>query len=320
MKNPQIFTIIPGIYKYTRFLSKMMRQFYNCILYDIARILFEMRQGMGQQGADIDFHRGIWYNFSTIYGGKAAAFCFRRRGKENIMRGTLVGVGVGPGDPELLTLKAARILRSCDVIFTVVSANVQDSVSENIVRPLEPRGRIVRLVFSMSRDREKRRQQVQDNADIIAAELKQGHSCVFTTLGDALSYSTFGYVLPLLRKAIPGLTIEIVPGITSWSTLAARAGEVLVENRQNLRVIPSFTEDMAEKIVLEPDTTHVLLKTYRSRNALLARLRREKDIEVFYGEKLTQEGEFLSTSLDEIEKRPDTYLSLMLVKTPKAQL
>ena len=232
--------------------------------------------------------------------------------------GVFYGIGLGPGDPELLTLKAARILRSCDVIFTVVSANVQDSVSENIVKPLHPKGRIVRLVFSMSKDREKRRQQVQENADTIAAELKQGHSCVCTTLGDALSYSTFGYVLPLLRKAIPGLSIEIVPGITSWSTLAARAGEVLVENRQNLRVIPSFTEDMAEKIVLEPDTTHVLLKTYRSRNALLARLRREKDIEVFYGEKLTQEGEFLSTSLDEIEKRPDTYLSLMLVKTPKA--
>ena len=77
------------------------------------------------------------------------------------------------------------------------------------------------------------------------------------------------------------------------------------------------TEDMAERIVLEPDTTHVLLKTYRSRNALLARLRREKDIEIVYGEKLTQAGEFVSSSLDDIEKRPDTYLSLMMVKTKK---
>ena len=231
--------------------------------------------------------------------------------------GTLYGIGIGPGDPELLTLRAARLLKTCPVLFTVISAHVEDSTSEAVVRSQNPQGRIVRLVFSMSMNREERVRQVQENARLIAEELGKGQNCAYTTLGDTLSYSTFGYVLPLLRKAIPGLSIEIVPGITSWSTLAAKAGEVLVENRQNLRIIPSFTEDMAEKIVLEPDTTHVLLKTYRSRNALLARLRREKDIEVVYGEKLTQEGEFVSSSLDDIEKRPDTYLSLMMVKTKK---
>lgn len=229
--------------------------------------------------------------------------------------GVFYGIGIGPGDPELMTLKAARILKSCDVIFTVVSANVEESVSEAIVRQLEPKGRFIRLVFSMSRDAEKRRRQVQDNADIIVRELEQGHSCVFTTLGDALSYSTFGYILPLLRKVLPELKIEIVPGVTSWSTLAAKAGTVLVENREELRVIPSFTSDTADKIVFEPGVTHVLLKTYRSREALLKRLEKEPDLEVIYGEKLTQEGEFITTSLEDIAARPDTYLSLMMVRS-----
>lgn len=228
--------------------------------------------------------------------------------------GVFYGIGLGPGDPELITVKAARILRSCDVIFTVISANVQDSTSENIVRALEPKGRIVRLVFSMSRDRDVRARQVRDNADAIVRELREGRSCVFTTLGDALSYSTFGYVLPLLREAIPDLSIEIVPGITSWSTLAARAGQVLVENRETLRVIPSFTQDMAEKLVLDPSSPTILLKTYRSRKALTDRLRREKDYEVIYGERLSQPDEFITDSLDEIDARPESYLSIMLVR------
>ncbi len=228
--------------------------------------------------------------------------------------GVLYGIGIGPGDPELLTLKAARILKSCDVIFTVVSANAEDSVSEAIVRQLAPEGRFVRLVFSMAKDAQKRRLQVQDNANSIIRELEQGHDCVFTTLGDTLSYSTFGYILPLLRTALPELKVEIVPGVTSWSTLAARAGRVLVENREELRVIPSFTRDAAEKLVFEPGVSYVLLKTYHSRDALLKRLEREPDLEVIYGEKLTQEGEYLTTSLKDIASRADTYLSLMLVR------
>lgn len=229
--------------------------------------------------------------------------------------GVFYGIGIGPGDPELVTLKAARILRACDVIFTVVSAHAEESVSETIVRQLEPKGRFVRLVFSMSKDAKKRRRQVQDNADIIIRELEQGHSCAFATLGDALSYSTFGYILPLLHTALPGLTIEIVPGITSWSTLATKAGRVLAENREELRVIPSFTADTADTIVFEPGVTYVLLKTYHSRDALLKRLAREPDLEVIYGEKLTQEGEYVTTSVEDIAARPDTYLSLMLVRS-----
>ena len=149
----------------------------------------------------------------------------------------LYGIGLGPGDPELLTVKAARILSSCPVIFTVVSAHVTDSVSEGIVSSLNPKGRIIRLVFSMSRDRKIREEQVLANAKTIIAELSRGQDCAYTTLGDTLSYSTFGYILPLVKKALPEVCVDIVPGITSWSTLAAQSGSVLVENRDILKVV-----------------------------------------------------------------------------------
>ena len=115
-------------------------------------------------------------------------------------------------------------------------------------------------------------------------------------------------------KRLPEVCVDIVPGITSWSTLAAQSGSVLVENRDILKVVPSFSEDMAEKIVFEKNTSTVLLKTYRSRNRLIERLKSEDNVDVVYAENLTREGEYVTRDLDEVAKRPENYLSLMLVR------
>lgn len=228
--------------------------------------------------------------------------------------GKLYGVGIGPGDPRYLTLRAADVLRSADVIFTVISRNASSSVSRSVVESLRPRGEIRLQMFSMSRDRATREAQVQANADAIIDELRAGRDCAFATLGDAMTYSTFGYVLDRIRKAIPGVEVEIVPGVTSFATLAAKAETVLVENGEQLRVIPSFRSDMAESLDFPKDSTTILLKTYRSRAALLDRLAREENVEVLYGEHLTMEGQTLLTDPDAIRERPEEYLSLIMVK------
>lgn len=228
--------------------------------------------------------------------------------------GKLYGVGIGPGDPRYLTLRAADVLRSADVIFTVISRNASSSVSRSVVESLRPRGEIRLQMFSMSRDRATREAQVQANADAIIDELRAGRDCAFATLGDAMTYSTFGYVLDRIRKAIPGVEVEIVPGVTSFATLAAKAETVLVENGEQLRVIPSFRSDMAESLDFPKGSTTILLKTYHSRAALLDRLAREENVEVLYGEHLTMEGQTLLTDPDAIRERPEEYLSLIMVK------
>lgn len=228
--------------------------------------------------------------------------------------GKLYGVGIGPGDPRYLTLRAADVLRSADVIFTVISRNASSSVSRSVVESLRPRGEIRLQMFSMSRDRATREAQVQANADAIIDELRAGRDCAFATLGDAMTYSTFGYVLDRIRKAIPGVEVEIVPGVTSFATLAAKAKTVLVENGEQLRVIPSFRSDMAESLDFPKGSTTILLKTYHSRAALLDRLAREENVEVLYGEHLTMEGQTLLTDPDAIRERPEEYLSLIMVK------
>ena len=228
--------------------------------------------------------------------------------------GKLYGVGIGPGDPQYLTLRAADVLRSVDVIFTVISQNSSNSISRSVVEYLQPRGEVRLQIFSMSRDKSIRMEQVRTNAEAIISELRAGRDCAFATLGDAMTYSTFGYVLDVIHEAIPGLELEIVPGITSFATLTAKAGTVLVENGEQLRVIPSFRSEMAESLDFPKGSTTILLKTYRSRAALLDRLAREEDVTILYGEHLAMEEQILLTDPDAIRARPEEYLSLIMVK------
>ncbi len=228
--------------------------------------------------------------------------------------GTLFGVSIGSGDPKYLTLRAVEVLKEVDVIFTVISQNAQSSVSLDVVNSTNPKGEVRLQTFSMSKDTAVRFAKVQENADEILTCLQQGKNCAFATLGDALTYSTFGYILKILQAALPNISVEIVPGITSFATLAAKSGNILVENKEMLRVIPSFTAEDAQHLSFPEKSTTILLKSYRSRQALIERLRQEEAIEVTYGEHLGMENEIILHELDHIQERKDTYFSLMMVK------
>ena len=230
-------------------------------------------------------------------------------------QGMLYGVGLGPGDPRHMTLRAADVLRHADKIFTVASPNSSFSVSGAAVEALGGvHGELCQLTFSMSRNDTERQEAVERNARLIAEALASGLHCAFATIGDAMTYSTFGYVLEVLRRMLPGLEVEIVPGVNSFSALAAASGRVLVEDGQMLRVIPAFRSENAKTLSFEPGSTTILLKTYRSRQALVERLRHEPDIDIVYGERLGLNGAFVCDDLEALEARPETYLSLMMVK------
>lgn len=229
--------------------------------------------------------------------------------------GKFYGVGIGPGNPEYLTLKAVSVFRSVDVVFTVTGPNSNFSISEAAVRSVEGvKAQFRQLVFSMSRDAKTRQEQIERNTALIEEALSRGQDCAFATLGDAMTYSTFGYILSLLLSRNPDLHAEVVPGVTSFCTLAARSRHILVENGERLRVIPAFRPETADSLEFPPGTTTVLMKTYRSRARLMERLRREEGIRVIYGERLGMPGEFITDDMDAIAARPEEYLSLMFVK------
>ncbi len=229
-------------------------------------------------------------------------------------RGKLFGVSIGSGDPQYLTLRAVEILQSVDVIFTVISKNSKQSTSEDVVKAVQSSAQLHQLVFSMSMDATVRTAQVQSNVQAIVQCLQAGKDCAFATLGDAMTYSTFGYVLEHIQKILPDVAVEIVPGVTSFATLAAKSQMILAENQENLHIIPSFKGEHAQNLVFPKNSTTILLKTYRHREALFARLEQEPDISIVYGEHLGMEEEIVLYDLEAIKKRPDTYLSIVMVK------
>ena len=135
--------------------------------------------------------------------------------------GTLYGIGVGPGDPELLTIKAVNILKSVDVVFAASSIKNKHSLAVEIARPhLSEHTDVRALPFQMSNNEAERGKLWEQNAEIIMSELQEGKSVAFLTLGDSLTYSTYGYLLKIINKKAPQINIVSVPGITSYQAAA----------------------------------------------------------------------------------------------------
>ena len=149
----------------------------------------------------------------------------------------LIGVGVGPGDPELVTVKAVRVLREADVVVVPVMDAADVGRAEATVRAHTDR-EVVRLVFALD-DRggatAARRQAWESAADAVAD--MQG-TVAFATIGDPNVYSTFTYLADAVRERRPDVVVETVPGITAMQDLASRSGTVLCEGTESLALLP----------------------------------------------------------------------------------
>ncbi len=152
-------------------------------------------------------------------------------------QGVLYGIGVGPGDPELLTLKAVNILNRVDIIFTASSTKNSFSLAVNIARPHIPDSATVKILpFPMTSDRDVAEKAWGENAAAIVSEIEKGRDVAFLTLGDPLTYSTYGYVLQHIQASHPHIEVKTVPGITSYQAAASRINTPLVEGEESLLI------------------------------------------------------------------------------------
>ncbi|RJQ82856.1 precorrin-2 C(20)-methyltransferase [Pseudonocardiaceae bacterium YIM PH 21723] len=181
---------------------------------------------------------------------------------------TFIGVGVGPGDPDLLTIKAVNQLREADRIFVPVLDPSVPGRAEMIIRPHLPDAdaRIERLVFAMSDPvtgpQRVRKQHWSDAANTVAGWFagRPGSTAVFCTLGDPAVYSTFGYLADAVRDLLPQVKIEFSPGITAAQGVAALAGITLSEGTEPLTIVPVSRDTATLRVALNGPGTVVAYK------------------------------------------------------------
>ncbi|MGC4067753.1 MAG: precorrin-2 C(20)-methyltransferase [Polyangiaceae bacterium] len=154
--------------------------------------------------------------------------------------GRLYGIGLGPGDPELVTVKASRLLGSVSWVFAPKADEALGSIAKGIaLSHVAPTTKLVELVYPMSRDVAVLERHWGAAATTIGEVLRQGDDAAFITLGDPMLYSTCAYLVRALRRSMPEVDIEIVPGVTSFCASAALTGFVLGEKDSKLLVAPA---------------------------------------------------------------------------------
>ena len=176
----------------------------------------------------------------------------------------LIGVGVGPGDPELVTVKAARVLSTAGRVFVPVLPSGDIGRAEATVRAHAAHDRVERLVFALNeRHDHSRRERCWDAAgERVAKWLREtGGTAAFATIGDPNVYSTFGYLAETVRGLVPEVGVESIPGITAMQALASAAGTPLVEGRESLTLLP-LAHGVDERLpaALDGDGTVVIYK------------------------------------------------------------
>lgn len=188
------------------------------------------------------------------------------------------GIGVGPGDPELLTLKAVRILKSIDVLLIPQTKREKKGVAHRIIESfLKDEIELVYSDFPMVSEEKSFEVAGKKAAQIIEDQVAQGKNVAFVTLGDPSVYSTYGYILKALDQAVE---VETIPGITSFCAAAAMTNRPLVEKNEILSIIPMNAEDDKIDQALAAGDAFAFMKLYKREERLINHLKQhqmEKD-------------------------------------------
>lgn len=231
------------------------------------------------------------------------------------MKTKLYGIGVGPGDPELLTLKAKRIMNSVDILICPTKKlNVESFAYEIVKENLEDQVHVEKLVYPMHYDTNMLINYWQENGEKINRWLEAGKTCAFITLGDPTVYSTFMYTLPYIDAKL--MDLEIVPGITSFCAVASEIKQPLMLWEEGLKILPVRKND--SKTLMDAIENHeniVLMKPSNNPEAIIQALKAHhlEDKFMLISKVGTDENHFIK-DIDILENTKLPYLSTMIIK------
>lgn len=228
------------------------------------------------------------------------------------MYGKLYGVGVGPGDPELLTLKAVRIMKECDMI-ALPSSTLEKCVAYQIALLVVPElseKEILTITMPMVKDETILMESHQKGAELLASHLKEGKNIAFLTLGDPCVYSTYLYVQKRVEKM--GFSTEFINGIPSFCAAAAKLNISLAEKEQPVTIIPGSYP--MENLITQSGTK-VLMKSGKNIGQVKEILSKT-DLDVYLVENCGMKNEAVYHGADEIPET-SSYYSLIIAKDAK---
>lgn len=232
------------------------------------------------------------------------------------MEGKFYGVGVGPGDPELLTLKALKVLQEADIICVPKSYTDRDSLALRVVKGyLEKDFTPLELSFPMSKERSVLEQSWAKAGEEVAALVREGKKVAFVTIGDPMFYSTYGYILAHLGKNHPDLPTGTIPGVTAMAACSALLQEPLAEGEETLAVVPAAYGLDQLKDILERFDNVVLMKVNRRIEevySLLKEMKLEHNA-VLYSRCGYEDG-FYTMDLSAVDGKAIDYMSLLIVR------
>lgn len=231
-------------------------------------------------------------------------------------------VGCGPGDPDLLTVRATELIKNADIIFTPTARDGKTSIALTIVKKyLTKSSKIVTLTFPMLRNTELLKDYWKKNTEEIVKAVRSGKTVVYLTIGDPALYSTWIYIQRELEKRYPEIEVNIVPGITSFFAFAAQAKISLAEGDQTVGIIPACYDLSKVKHAAESCDTLIFLKDghyFDSVIQMLSEAGFNKDSVIAIAQDLSSEREvMIMNRLEELQKSKGTtqkYFSVMVAK------
>ncbi len=227
--------------------------------------------------------------------------------------GRLVGVGVGPGDPSLLTLAAVTALRRADRVMAPATAVDAVGRAETVVRQAVPEAVVQRIPFEMAPDRGARDRALEAAAEQVLSHLDAGEEVAFVTLGDPLVYSTFAGVRRALLRQRPATRVIQIPGIMAFQALAARTGTVLADEEQAILVRTVLRNDGIADDLARPDSTVVAYKGGRRLPEVREAAERVgRAGGAVVGELLGMPGERIG-ALTDVATAPASYLATVII-------
>lgn len=229
--------------------------------------------------------------------------------------GNFYGIGLGPGDPELLTIKAIHTIQGADYIFVPKSDTKEESLALEIVKDYVKKKKVIEQIYPMTKDKAILNAAWLAAAEEVCAAVKNGNDVAYLTLGDPLTFSTYIYLLRHLHTMLPAHDIHTIPGITSYNAAACMANYPLLTGDERLAVIPVPKDIAALRPLLEIFDTVVMMKVAKKLDEVILLLEEMKLTKnALFASYIGQKDAYITCDIVSLKGSGRGYMSVLMVR------